>query len=86
MIDASPETIKEYIDLRDKYIKKYREKYTSEEDIFPIEFYDIENMDTQLLLLKTALAINKELYDLDYIRILHKRELQKRIKENAFRM
>lgn len=51
-----------YIELKDSYEKKYKYK-----NIYPREWYDIDDYDIKNKLLKEALGKNVLLFDLDLI-------------------
>ena len=77
-----PEVLKVYFDLKKLYLEKYNPDGLDEYLVFPKEYFEIKSYATLSRLLKEALEKNVRLEDLDYIRALHERNVNKRIEEN----
>ncbi len=82
MITIDVEKLHRYSDLKEKYAEKYKELKLPNYVLFPKEFFDIGDYDIQSDLIEQALAQNKRLEELEYIRKIHFADLERRITDN----
>ncbi len=81
MKPLDPEVLREYFELKKQYIAKYYREGLQEFEIFPDEYYSIQNYAKLSSLLKKALQEDKRLEELDYFQRMHETNIQKQITE-----
>ncbi len=79
---VNQEDLEIFLKLQEEYINKYKAYDDGIHPIFPKEFDDIEDFGLKAALLQQALDENITLYNMDYIRDLHRIAVNKKLEDN----